>query len=106
MREYSTPLTVDVPTTGNLTDDVVANARDHGDAVVLSRRDGSGWTGVAADSFVDAWDDWKLAATDVLDGLVAMAELLDAAHADYVSQDAGSQRTLDQISSRIIERLG
>jgi len=35
-----------------------------------------------------------------------MAELLDAAHADYIAQDDGSQRKLDQISSRIIERLG
>lgn len=67
---------------------------------------GSGWTGVAADSFVDAWGDWKLAATDVLDGLVAMAELLEAAHADYIAQDDTSQQLLDQISSRIIDRLG
>lgn len=85
-------------------------ARLHKDRDDVDRRVsgylGSGWTGVAADSFVDAWDDWKLAATDVLDGLVAMAELLDAAHADYIAQDDGSQRKLDQISSRIIERLG
>lgn len=85
-------------------------ARLHKDRDDVDRRVsaylGSGWTGVAADSFVDAWDDWKLAATDVLDGLVAMAELLDAAHADYIAQEDGSQRKLDQISSRIIERLG
>lgn len=67
---------------------------------------GAGWTGVAADSFVEAWDDWKAGATDVLDGLVAMAELLDAAHADYIAQDDASQARLDRVSSRIIERLG
>lgn len=26
---------------------------------------GSGWTGVAADSFLDAWEDWKVAAEQV-----------------------------------------
>jgi uncharacterized protein YukE len=67
---------------------------------------GAGWTGVAADSFVEAWDSWKLAATDVLDGLVAMAELLAAAHADYSAQDDASQPRLDALSARIVERLG
>lgn len=65
-----------------------------------------GWTGVAADSFVLAWDDWKVAAGDVLDGLVAMGELLEAAHTDFIEQDAGSQAQLDAISERIIARLG
>ena len=36
MREYSTPLTVELPATGNLTDDVVTNAAEHADAVVFS----------------------------------------------------------------------
>ena len=38
MREYSTPSTVEIPTTGNLTDDVVTNGREHPDAVAFSRR--------------------------------------------------------------------
>ena len=66
----------------------------------------SGWTGVASESFVEAWGDWKVAATDVLDGLVAMADLLDAAQADFVAQDEASQARLDTISAQIIERLG
>ena len=32
MREFAAPLSITIPTTGNLTDDVVANARDAGDA--------------------------------------------------------------------------
>jgi long-chain acyl-CoA synthetase len=35
VREFSTPQTVDIPRVGNLTDDVVANARDHATAAVL-----------------------------------------------------------------------
>ncbi len=54
MREYSTPLTVDIPTAGNLTDDVVRNAAEAPDAVVFSRRaDGSGpWSDVTAAEFL------------------------------------------------------
>ncbi|MCW2775650.1 MAG: AMP-dependent synthetase and ligase [Nocardioides sp.] len=37
MREFSTPLTTDVPATGNLTDDVVTNAREAGSSVAFSR---------------------------------------------------------------------
>lgn len=55
MREYSSPLTVDVPAEGNLTDDVVRNAREHADDVVVVRRDGpdGAWTEVTAHSFHD-----------------------------------------------------
>lgn len=51
MREFSTPMTVDIPAIGNLTDDVVANARDHADAVVLSRNTSDGWSDVTAAEF-------------------------------------------------------
>ena len=52
MREFSTPMTVDIPATGNLTDDVVTNARDHGDTVVLSRATVDGWADVTATEFL------------------------------------------------------
>ena len=66
----------------------------------------AGWTGVAADSFVDAWSEWKQGAVQVQEGLRAMGELLDAAHRDFIAQDDTSQAALDGISARIIERLG
>ena len=56
MREYSSPLNVELPTTGNLTDDVVANAADAPGAVVFSRRDGDGtdpaWIDVTSTEFL------------------------------------------------------
>jgi long-chain acyl-CoA synthetase len=53
VREYSSPLTVEVPATGNLTDDVVTNARDHADAPVFSRRSADGgWEEVTAAAFL------------------------------------------------------
>jgi len=67
---------------------------------------GSGWTGTAADSFVDGWEDWKTAADDVLQGLDAMGQLLDAAHRDFIASDDTSQAALDRLSSRLIDRLG
>ncbi len=57
MREYATPLGVEVPGvtsgTANLTDDVVRNGTQHPEAVVLSRRGEQGWTGVTAAEFLD-----------------------------------------------------
>ena len=67
---------------------------------------GAGWTGVAADSFVEAWDDWKVAAGDVLEGLRAMELLLEATHRDFVETDDASQQNLDQLSARLVDRLG
>ena len=67
---------------------------------------GSGWTGIAADSFIEAWAEWKVGATDVLDGLVAMGELLDATHRDFIEQDEASEQAMNQVSARIIDRLG
>ena len=66
----------------------------------------SGWTGVAAASFVDAWEEWKQAADDVREGLAAMGELLDATHRDLINQDDASQAVLDGVSARILDRLG
>jgi long-chain acyl-CoA synthetase len=57
VREFSTPPTVQLPTpgdrTGNLTDDVVSNARVHATASVQARRDASGaWVDVTAAAFL------------------------------------------------------
>lgn len=52
MREFSTPLTIEIPATGNLTDDVVANARDAADAVTFSRPGSNGWEDVTAAQFL------------------------------------------------------
>ncbi|GAB6984768.1 AMP-dependent synthetase/ligase [Nocardioides pyridinolyticus] len=52
MREFSTPLTTDIPSTGNLTDDVVANAREAADAIAFSRRGDEGWEDVSNADFL------------------------------------------------------
>jgi long-chain acyl-CoA synthetase len=53
VREFSTPLSISIPTTGNLTDDVVANAHDHADTAVFSRATPDGWADVTAAEFHD-----------------------------------------------------
>jgi long-chain acyl-CoA synthetase len=53
VREFSTPLSITIPSTGNLTDDVVTNGRDHGDTVVFSRRTDDGWADVTASTFLE-----------------------------------------------------
>ncbi|GAA2148212.1 AMP-dependent synthetase/ligase [Nocardioides koreensis] len=52
MREFSTPLTIEVPATGNLTDDVVTNAHEAPDTVVFSRHTAEGWEDVTAATFL------------------------------------------------------
>ena len=56
MREFANPLTIEVPASGNLTDDVVVNAREAGSSVVFSRPvadpDASGWEDVTAEQFL------------------------------------------------------
>lgn len=52
MREFSTPLTIEVPATGNLTDDVVTNAREAADTVVFSRATDAGWQDVTSAEFL------------------------------------------------------
>ncbi len=52
MREYSTAQQVDVPSTGNLTDDVVVNGTRHAGSVAFSRRVEGAWVGVTAAEFL------------------------------------------------------
>jgi long-chain acyl-CoA synthetase len=52
VREFSTPLTFDLPTSGNLTDDVVTNAREASDDVVFSRPGQDGWSDVTSAEFL------------------------------------------------------
>ena len=53
MREYSSPLNVEIPATGNLTDDVVRNAAEAPDAVAFSRRPtATSWEDVTAAEFL------------------------------------------------------
>ncbi|WP_181309625.1 WXG100 family type VII secretion target [Nocardioides campestrisoli] len=66
----------------------------------------SGWSGVAAERFDEAWQEWKTAAEQVQDGLTSMSELVKAAHADLVHQDDESQRRLDSLAQRLVDRLG
>lgn len=66
----------------------------------------SGWTGVAADSFVDAWDEWKAAADDVHEALSAMGELLVVTRDDFIQSDDASQQRSDAVAARIVDRLG
>jgi long-chain acyl-CoA synthetase len=64
MREYATPMTVAVPTTGSMADDVVINAAEAPDAVAFSRRVEDGWVDVTAGEFLQQ-------VTAVAKGLVA-----------------------------------
>jgi long-chain acyl-CoA synthetase len=67
MKEYSSPIAVAEPTTGNLTDMLWTNERDFPDSVVFSRRGPTGWTDVTSRRFAD--EVRRLAAGFVASGL-------------------------------------
>jgi long-chain acyl-CoA synthetase len=50
--EFSAPPTYQVPPEGNLTDDVIDNAREHPRAVAISRRTGSEWEDLTTEDFL------------------------------------------------------
>ncbi len=52
MHEYSVPATFEVPTTGSLTDDIIANARDFPGSVALSRLVDGSWQHVTTSQFL------------------------------------------------------
>ena len=53
MREFASTADVDEPVTGRLTDDVVRNASEHPDALVMSRRGSDGsWVDISATAFL------------------------------------------------------
>ena len=53
VREYSTPMTIEIASTGNLTDDVVRNAAEAPDHVGFSRPTASGWVDVTCAEFLE-----------------------------------------------------
>jgi long-chain acyl-CoA synthetase len=53
LRTYTTPLTVDLPTSGNLTEVVVRNAEQHPTTIAFRRRSSTGsWEDVTCDAFL------------------------------------------------------
>ncbi len=52
MREYSSPLSIEIPDTGNLTDDVVRNATEAPTSVTFSRPSDQGWSDVTSAEFL------------------------------------------------------
>ena len=53
MKEFTSPVTIAEPTTGNLTDMLWTNERDHPSSVVFSKRGPSGWADVTSKQFAD-----------------------------------------------------
>ncbi|QCX27145.1 AMP-dependent synthetase/ligase [Nocardioides jishulii] len=52
MREYSSPLTIEIPKTGNLTDDIVRNAQEAPESIAFRRNTGQEWVDVTAAQFL------------------------------------------------------
>ncbi|HEX8004366.1 MAG TPA: AMP-dependent synthetase/ligase [Mycobacteriales bacterium] len=53
MKEYTSPVRIAPPTSGNLTDMLWTNERDYPSSVVFARRAGGGWTDVTSAEFAE-----------------------------------------------------
>ncbi|HVF05039.1 MAG TPA: AMP-binding protein [Frankiaceae bacterium] len=53
MKEFTSPIKIAEPATGNLTDMVWTNERDHPASVVFAKRGSGGWTDVTSKQFAD-----------------------------------------------------
>ena len=53
MKEYTSPVRIAEPTSGNLTDMVWDNERDHPTDVIFAKRSGGGWSDVTARQFAE-----------------------------------------------------
>lgn len=65
-----------------------------------------GWSGRAATAYAEGWAEWLDGSGDVLAGLDAMADLLEAVHRDLAERDADSERDLAVVATRLVRRLG
>lgn len=56
---------------------------------------GAGWKGAAASAYAPAWEKWHDGATQVVDGLQRMSELLSIAGKEYAKTDASASDAID-----------
>lgn len=67
---------------------------------------GSGWSGAAASSYTESFERWCTGAVDVLEGLVAMADLIGVTSNDFRQTDEEARLELAALADKIVARLG
>jgi WXG100 family type VII secretion target len=80
--------------------DALGDSRDRIDREVGALLDGD-WTGLAADAFADAWQEWQTGARRVAEALAVMGGLLDAVQRDLWARDTDAQARLDAVHGRL-----
>lgn len=64
-----------------------------------------GWSGAAAASYREGWEDWRTGCAEVIGALSTMADLVDTARADLDAADVSSRDAHGAVSARLAERL-
>ena len=80
--------------------DLIATARARASAHVGSLLDES-WSGRAAASFADAWEDWLAASDVVVRSLSSLAEVLGDVHGVITAVDTCNASALDRVAGRL-----
>ena len=88
---------------GRVADDLVRERRSLDGSV--SGLLAGGWSGVAAEEYQRAWEEWRDGADEVLTALHSMGELLGRTRVAYLAGDDDSVRTVAPLGERLRERL-
>lgn len=67
---------------------------------------GGGWSGVAADQYSRAWQQWCDGMLKILAGLHTESQLIAQSQAAYESSDADATGRMQPLASRLQSRLG
>ncbi|MEN8672862.1 WXG100 family type VII secretion target [Nocardioides sp.] len=69
-----------------------------------------GWTGAAAATYVEGWEEWRSGSSEVTSALRTMADLIWAAGRDQTEADEASRTAsaalTGRVADRLVERLG
>lgn len=61
-----------------------------------------GWSGRAAEAYLEGWEDWRRGCDEVLAALASMAELIAVSRVDRVEQDSRAAEDLRAVAARLL----
>lgn len=65
-----------------------------------------GWSGAAARSYLEGWEEWRLGCDEVLGALRSLTALILDAGAEADGADDSARTALVSLTRRLVERLG
>lgn len=64
-----------------------------------------GWSGRAAEAYLEGWDEWRRGCDEVLAALASMAELIAATRVDQIEQDESAAAGLRALTGALLSKV-